>query len=151
MSVSFTATDSADYEPGVYRARLIGMEQAEGSALDEKTGQPRIYIRWTFELLEEGYEGRTIRANSSTNFGTMAKARTWAGVLLGRMVETGERIDEADLIDRECNLLVALEKNDRGTFAKVETLTPLRKRARSGSGSAELRTVGESGFEDITN
>jgi hypothetical protein len=86
MSISFTATDTADYEPGVYRARLLDMEQAEGSAVDEKTGQPRIYVRWTFELLEEGYEGRTIRANSSANFGPMAKARAWAGVLLGRAV-----------------------------------------------------------------
>jgi hypothetical protein len=66
---------------------------------------------------------------------------------------TGERIDEADLVGKECDLLVALERNDRGTFAKVESLTPVRKRAGLGSGSAgvtELRTVDESGFEDIT-
>jgi hypothetical protein len=128
MTISFTATDAADYEPGVYRARLIDLETAEGSVVDEKTGRPRPYVRWTFELLEEGYEARTIRGNSSTNFGPQAKARAWAGALLGRAIAAGEQVDENDLIGRECVLMVNLEETDRGTFAKVDSVNPVRQR-----------------------
>lgn len=128
MSVSFTATDTPDYEAGIYRARLVGLETAEGSVLDEKTGRPRPYIKWTFELLEEGYEGRTIRGNSSTNFGPQAKPRAWAEALLQRTIAAGEQVDEDDLLGKECDLMVTLEETDRGVFAKVDSVNPVRHR-----------------------
>lgn len=153
MTISFTATDAADYEPGVYRARLIDLETAEGSVVDEKTGQPRPYIRWTFELLEEGYEARTLRGNSSANFGPQAKARAWAGALLGRMITAGEQVAEDDLIGRECDLMVTLEETDRGTFARVDSVNPVRQRkTKTGANSArtaEQPTVNESEFDDV--
>jgi hypothetical protein len=128
MSVSFTATDTADYEAGVYRARLVDLETTEGSVVDDKTGRPRPYIKWTFELLEEGYEARTIRGNSSTNFGPQAKARAWAGALLGRTIAAGEQVGEDDLIGKDCDLMVTLEETDRGVFAKVDSVNPVRQR-----------------------
>jgi hypothetical protein len=138
MGVSFTATDTPDYEAGIYRARLVDLETAEGSVVDEKTGRPRPYVKWIFELLEEGYEGRTIRGNSSTNFGPQAKARTWAGALLGRMIAAGEQVGEDDLIGQVCDLMVTLEETDRGVFAKVDSVNQVRQRkTRTGVTSAE--------------
>ena len=43
MTITFTATDGADFEPGVYRAKLKELETAEISIVDEKTGQPGFY------------------------------------------------------------------------------------------------------------
>ena len=128
MTITFTATDSVDYEPGVYRAKLKELETAESSIVDEKTGQPGFYMKWTFELLDEGYEGHTLRGNSSMNFGLRAKARQWAEALLGRRIESGESIDGDDLIGKEGDLMVRLEETDRGTFARVESVNPVRRK-----------------------
>ena len=128
MKITFTATDSADFEPGVYRASLMELETAESSIIDEKTGQPGFYTKWTFELLDEGYEGHTLRGNSSMTFGPRAKARQWAEALLGRRIQSGESIDENDLIGQEGDLMVRLEETDRGTFAKVESVNPVRRK-----------------------
>jgi len=150
MSISLTATDAADYEAGAYRAKLIDLETAEGSVVDEKTGQPRPYIRWTFELLEEGYEARTIRGNSSTNFGPQAKARAWAEALLGRKITAGEQVSEDDLSGKECILMVTLEETDRGVFAKVDSVNPIRQsKTKAGANSAEQPTANEPDFDDI--
>ena len=131
MTITFTATHGADFEPGVYRAKLKELETAESSIVDEKTGQPGFYTRWTFELLDEGYEGHTLRGNSSMNFGPRAKARQWAEALLGRRIESGESIDEDDLIGMEGDLMVRLEETDRGTFAKVESVNPVRRKTKA--------------------
>ena len=128
MTITFTATDGADFEPGVYRARLKELETAESSIVDEKTGKPGFYLKWIFELLDEGYGGHTLRGNSSMNFGPRAKARQWAEALLGRRIESGESIDEDDLVGKEGDLMVRLEETDRGTFAKVESVNPVRRK-----------------------
>jgi len=128
VAITFTATDSVDYEPGVYQAKLKELETAESSIVEEKTGQPGLYLKWTFELLDEGYEGHTLRGNSSMNFGPRAKARQWAGALFGRRIESGESVDEYDLIGKVGALMVRLEETDRGTFAKVESVNPVRKK-----------------------
>ncbi len=62
------------------------------------------------------------------NFGSRAKARQWAEALLGRRIESGESIDENDLIGKEGDLMVRPEETDRGTFAKVESVNPVRKK-----------------------
>lgn len=128
MSINLTAQDTTDFEPGVYRAKLKDLETAEGTIVDDKTGEPRLYMKWTFDLLEEGYEDRELRGNSSMAFGSRAKARAWAEALLGRRIENGETVSEEDLIGCECDLMVKLEETDRGTFAKVESVNPFRKK-----------------------
>jgi hypothetical protein len=128
MGHTFTATDSVEYEAGVYRAKLIDLETLKGSIVDEKTGQPRMYMKWTFELLEDGYDRQTLRGNSSLAFGPRAKARQWAEALLGRRIESGESVNEDDLIGKECDLMVRPEETDRGTFAKVESVNLLRRK-----------------------
>jgi hypothetical protein len=152
MGVTFTATDSIEYEPGVYRARLKELEVAESSILDEKTGQPGLYMKWTFDLLDDGYEGHTLRGNSSMNFGPRAKARAWAEGLLARKIESGESIDEDDLIGKECDLMIRMEETDRGTFARVESVNPVRK--KKGTRKEEEKTdkaveEAEKDFDDI--
>jgi len=62
------------------------------------------------------------------NFGPRTKARQWAEALLGRRIQSGESIDDADLIGKEGDLMVRLEETDRGTFAKVESVNPVRRK-----------------------
>jgi len=133
----------------VYRAKLVRLETAEGSIVDEKTGENKLYMKWTFELLEEGYEDRNLRGNSSMAFGNRAKARAWAEALLGRRIENGETVSEEDLIGNECDLMVKLEETDRGTFAKVESVNPVRKKRERPEKKEEKLGVDESDFEDI--
>lgn len=128
MSITFTATDTPAYEPGVYTAKLKELETAESSIVDEKTGQKGLYMKWTFELLDDEYTGQTLRANSSMNFGPSAKARKWAEGLLGRKIESGESIEEDDLLGKRADLMVTLKETDRGTFAQVESVNPVRKK-----------------------
>jgi hypothetical protein len=148
MGIAFDATDTTDYEPGIYRGRLRELEVAESSLVDEETGRPGLYVRWTFEILEEGFEGRTIRGNSSTNFGSRAKARAWAEALLGRTISPGERVEEGDLIGKECDLMITREETDRGTFAKVDSVNPVRKKQAGPARPTPRAGDHEAGFED---
>jgi hypothetical protein len=122
------ATDSVEYDPGVYRAKLRKVDEEESQFTDEKTGEQKWQYIWTFELLEEGYEGNTLTGWSSTNFGPRAKARAWAEALIGRSITSGENISGDDLVGKECDLMITLKAGDRGTFAKVESVNPVRKK-----------------------
>ena len=149
MAINLTALDTTDFEAGVYRARLKSLETAEGSIVDEKTGEPRPYMKWTFDLLDEDYTDRELRGNSSMAFGSRAKARAWAEALLGRRIENGETVSEEDLIGKECDLMVRLEETDRGTFAKVESVNPVRKKKGKTEASVDpSKAAAETAEED---
>lgn len=117
-------------EPGAYRAKLVSVEEADGT--NYKTGEPEKYRRWTFELVEEGYEGQQIYDNSTMAFGPAAKAREWVEALLGgRKLERGETIGEEELIGRECDLGIEMKETDRGTFPRINSVHPVRKKSRA--------------------
>lgn len=119
---SFVARDEAIFEDGVYRGKLLAMEDAEGG-VDDKG-----YVKWTFEIQDEEYAGQTLRANSSLNFGPRAKARQWAEALLGRRIESGEDIDDDDLVGSVGDLMVRNQETENGTFARVESVNPVRRK-----------------------
>lgn len=121
---SWTAEAAQEFDEGVYRAKLIDLEEAEGG-IDDKG-----YIKWIFELLDEEYEDQTLRANSSKNFGPSAKARAWAEALLGRRIETGETVGNNELIGLKGDLMIRNKETDSGTFARVESVNPVRKKAK---------------------
>lgn len=128
-------------EPGAYRARLVNVEEADGKNYD--TGEPEPYRRWTFEIIEEGFEGTELVASSSMSFGPNSKARKWVEALLKRKVESGEKLGLEDLQGLETDLGVTMRETDRGTFAKVDSVNPVRKTSRSADKeeSKQLRDV----------
>lgn len=90
--------------------------------------EDRSFIIWHFAVDEEGFEGVTLTAISSTSFGPKAKARRWAGAIRRKKYEDGEKVREDDLKGKPVILNVDLEENDRGMFAKVVDLSPVRSR-----------------------
>ncbi len=124
----FEATE-VSLEPGAYRARLQGIEEADGSNFE--TGEPEKYRRWTFEILEEGFEGTELFASSTMAFGPRSKARKWVEALLGRKVEGGQKIGLEDLQGLEVDLGVVLKETDRGSFGKIDSVNPVRKKSRA--------------------
>lgn len=137
MGITMHATDSVEYEPGVYRAKIQKIDEQESRFLDERTGEKKWEYVWTFELLKEGYEDRTLRGWTSTNFGPRAKARQWVEGVLGRPIRAGENISGDELIGKECKLMVSLESGDRGTFAKIVSVNPTR--AMKARGQIEVK------------
>jgi hypothetical protein len=157
MGIQMHATDSVEYDPGIYRAKLQKVDEQESQFTDDVTGEPKWQYIWTFELLEEGYEGNTLTGWSSTNFGPRAKARAWAEALVGRQINSGENISGDDLIGKECDLMITLKSGDRGSFAKIESVNPRRRRkGESSSSSSAARKpakenveINEEDFEDL--
>lgn len=145
----FEATEVA-VEPGAYRARLLDIEITEGKNFD--TGEPEDQRKWTFGLLEEGFEGQTLVAYSSMSFGPKSKARKWVEGLLGRKIEAGDKVDLPELKQAECDLGVVNKETDRGSFAKIETVMPVRKKAR-GTEQAESKQMRDvrDGRAPVTN
>lgn len=135
----FEATE-VTLEPGVYRAKLKTIEEAERANFD--TGQPEPCRDWTFEVVEEGFEGQTLKGRTSMAFGPRSKAREWVLGLLGRKIEQGEKIDLPDLVDRECDLSIVHNETDRGTFANINSVNPVRKKSRK-TEQAEAKRVAD--------
>jgi hypothetical protein len=150
MGVEMHATDSVEYDPGIYRAKLQKVDEQESQFTDDVTGEPKWQYIWTFELLEEGYEGNTLTGWSSTNFGPRAKARAWAEALVGRQINSGENISGDDLIGKECHLMVSLKSGDRGSFAKIESVHPPRQRKTDKAQKpAQDTKIDDEDWEDI--
>ena len=139
------ATDAVEYEPGIYRAKVKDIVEQESPFLDDNTGEKKWQYVWTFELLEDGYEGQTLRGWSSTAFGPRAKARAWAEHLLGRKIVAGEKVSTDDLIGKECDLMLTLKETDRGSFANVDSVNPVRKK----KAKAESKEAPEVPAEDL--
>lgn len=130
---SFRATQEQQFDDGIYRAKLVEMEDAEGG-VDDKG-----YVKWTFELMDEEYTGQSLRANSSLNFGPRAKARGWAEALLGRRIESGEEIGEEDLVGCVADLMVKNAETENGVFARVESVNPVRKKKQKPAAQEEKK------------
>jgi hypothetical protein len=135
----FEATEVV-LEPGVYRAKLQKIEENERPNFD--TGEPEPCRDWTFEVVEEGFEGQTLRGRTSMSFGPRSKAREWVSGLLGRKIEQGDRIEEDDLIGKECDLSIVHKETDRGTFANINSVNPVRKKPRAQE-RAEVKQVAD--------
>lgn len=116
-------------EPGAYRAKLVSVEEADGTNFE--TGEPEPFRRWTFEITEEGYEGQEIFGSSSMAFGPRAKARSWVEALVGRKLERGEKVSEEELVGKECDLGIEMKETDRGTFPRINSVHPVRKKSRA--------------------
>lgn len=134
----FRATE-IDLEAGAYRARLKDIEEYEGTKY--QSDEPEDKLRFVFEILEEGYEGQTLtRSNVKHTFAPRSTARAIVEGLIGRKAETGDNFEKSDLVGRECDLSISLNETDRGTFANIDRVMPVRKKKRSAE-QAESKQV----------
>lgn len=136
-------SEETDVEAGAYRARLKDIEEYTGTKF--QSDEPEEKYTFVFELLEEGYEGQTLtRKNvNAETFAPSSTARMIVEGVLGRKVEKGEEIEKPDLVGRECDLSISLNETERGTFANVDKVMPVRKKKRSAeqAESKQLRDV----------
>lgn len=122
-------------EPGLYRAKLKNIEEAERKNFD--TGEPEACHDWVFEIVEEGYEGQTLKKRNSVSFGPRSNNRAFAQALLRKRIEPGDRIDKPDLIGKECMINVEHNETDRGTFANIDSVMPIRQKKDNTAVQAE--------------
>jgi hypothetical protein len=141
MTLRMRAQEHEPPEPGIYRARLADLQESEG--------QYGPFVKWFYELLEEGYEGQTIRDQSSIPEIFTAATKTWqrAQALLGRPIRPGEEIDLRDLIGNEGMLTLGHKETDHGTFATIEAVNPVRRKKRKKQAPPEPSDI-EEGDED---
>jgi hypothetical protein len=131
MTLSFTATGATKFVPGPYEGVLVNIER-KYKLVEDKDGEKedRPYLRWIFELLEDGFEGKTLSVLTSTSFGVgpagPSKGRRYAEAILGRELEIGENFSPEDLYNKPVVLHVDNEKTGRGTFARIVEITPAR-------------------------
>src|SRR5215210_7400329 len=134
MSLSFTATGATKYVPGPYQGQLVKIEKKH-KIVETEDGEreDRPYLRWIFEILAEGFEGKTLSVLSSTSFGVgpagPAKARRYAEAILGRPLEIGETFTAEDLYNKPVTLHIDNETTGRGTFARIVEITPAAEQA----------------------
>jgi hypothetical protein len=129
MTLSFTATGATKYVPGPYTGQLVKIEKKYKIAENEDgESEDRPYLRWIFEILDEGFEGKTLSTLSSISFGVgpagPAKARRYAEAILGRELSIGENFNAEDLYDKPVTLVVDDEETGRGTFARIVEISP---------------------------
>jgi hypothetical protein len=76
MGLSFTASGATKFVPGPYEGRLVKIEK-KYKVVENEGGEreDRPYLRWIFEVLEEGFEGKTLSVLSSTSFGVGPEVR----------------------------------------------------------------------------
>ena len=143
MTLKMRAEEHQPPDQGVYRAKLVDLQEDEG--------QFGPFVKWYFELLEEGCEGQTIRGQSSVpeSFTSATKMWQWAQGLLGRPIRPGESIDLEDLIGNECMLTLGHNETDRGTFATVDAVNPVRRKQPKGQPDPEpIEDDGENEDDD---
>jgi hypothetical protein len=128
-ALSFTATGATKFAPGPYAGRLVKIEKKH-KIIENEGGEKgeRPYLRWIFEVLREGSEGKTLSVlSSSTSFsvgpGGPAKVWRFAEAILGRELEIGETFTPEDLYGKPVTLHVDNEKSGRGTYPRNIELT----------------------------
>src|SRR5215216_5648890 len=129
MTLSFTATGATKYVPGPYTGQLVNIEKKYKIVENEdREREDRPYLRWIFEILEEGFEGKTLSVLSSVSFGVgpggPSKARGFAEAILDRELDIGEKFTNEDLYGKTCIVHIDNEQTGRGTFAKIVQVTP---------------------------
>jgi hypothetical protein len=133
MGLEFETTGSFEFEPGTYEGHLIKMEKRFKKFMDADTGETedRSFLIWYFAIDEEGYEDVTLTAISSCSFGPKSKPRSWANAILRRKLGDHEKFNEDDLKNKPVMLSIENEDTDRGTFARITGLSPVRGRDRT--------------------
>ena len=117
-------------EAGTYRAKL------GACALEDGDFGPQVAVR--FDLVEEGYEDKNIRAWASAKLSggkRPSKLYGWTSALLfgGKPLPEGFDLDTDQLLDREALLIVEVVQKDGMERNRVAQLLPIRAAKRNGT------------------
>lgn len=138
----FEATE-VTLEPGVYRGNLKDIEPNTRPQYENPT-ETEPCFDWTFEVTEPGYEGQTLKSRTSASFGPRSKARAWVQALMGgRKIESGMAFEKADIVGKEVMLSIVHKETDRGTFANISDLIPVRQGASQQQTMAQAERIRE--------
>jgi hypothetical protein len=142
MTLRMRAQEHEPPEPGIYHARLVDVQEGEG--------QFGPFVKWFFELLEEGYGDQTIRGQSSIpeTFTSATKTWQWAQSIRGRIIQPGEEIDLKGLIGNECMLTLGHKETDHGIFATVGAVNPVRRKKPTPPQPSEIEEIDEDDEDD---
>jgi hypothetical protein len=139
-----------EWEPGAYEGYLLKLEKrfkkfTETHDDGSETTEDRSFVIWAFGISEEGYENVTLTAVSSAPpWGPKCKPRKWANAILRRTLGDDEQFNEDDLKGKPVMLNVVLKETDRGTFAEIDSLSPVRsKKASSKDASKDAKEMEE--------
>jgi len=134
MGMDLSTTGGVEWEPGAYEGYLTKLEKRfkKFTLTNEETGaeetEDRHFVIWHLGVGEEGYENVTLTAVSSAPpWGPKSKARKWVNAILRRTLSDDEKFNEDDLKNKPVMLNVILNETDRGTFAEIDSLSPVRK------------------------
>lgn len=126
MGIILTATENEVYKKGLYPLRVANIE-AKNSTLtgDDGVAKDSVYLRWSFDILKRGFEGKMISANSSTAFGPSSKGRKWAEALLDRQFHVNEPVDTDDLIGCTAMATIGITVKGDKQYNEIEALAPM--------------------------
>jgi hypothetical protein len=117
---SFLAEPYIPIEVGPYEFEVAKIEGPQ----EGKFGPQLV---WHFKCLDPEYDDKTIKAFSSASFNPRTKTWEWTEAVLGRKIQMGERIGFDDLVGQKVIVHISHDEKERGTFEKVQTLTPIRR------------------------
>ncbi len=144
MAITGTASEHEAMEPGQYRARLTRLEEDEG--------QYGPFVKCFFEVIDdEDYAGESISGIASLKLTPDTKLWQWYSSLNGRPPEKGTEIDLEKIRGNECMLVVGHKTTDRGTFATIDAVHPVRRRRRGQEEASwpEPEDLTEEDYENI--
>lgn len=102
--------------PGVYPARF--------AKIAEQSNDNGTFWMWTF-VVEDGNNVVEITATTSPRITPKTKSGKWLTILMGRQPEIGENVNFANVIDTDCQIVVAI--NEAG-YSRIESILPIPKR-----------------------
>lgn len=120
------ATENEVYKKGLYPLRVANIEEKNSTITDKDgTTKDSTYLRWSFNILKRGFEGKMISANSSTAFGPSSKGRKWAEALLDRQFHVNEPVDTDDLLGCTAMATIGIAKKGENQYNEIEALAPM--------------------------
>jgi hypothetical protein len=153
--MDLSTTGGVEWEPGAYEGYLFKLEKRfkKFTKVNEdgtEETEDRHFVIWHLGLSEEGFENVTLTAVSSAPpWGPKSKARGWASAILRRPLGDDEKFNEDDLKDKPVMINIFMKETDRGTFAEVASLTPVRKKKTNSKKKEEKKDLTEAELQEM--
>jgi len=121
MSIKLRVKEKKTVEEGVYLAKLVSIDEAEG-----KYGP---YLKFKFLILEEGeYEGMSITGLVGKDLQVGNKLYKWLTALNGRGFDVDETVVVEEQVGKKCRIVVSNKTDDDGNITyKIDNVLSLKK------------------------
>lgn len=125
LSMQIPIKHAETVRPGLYRARLVAMDFADGRFFD-RVGNPLGVVRMTFEIIAGPERGKTIVGLCSQYWGPGTKFYRWGQALGFKVDETTIALESDLYIGREACIRVENKVTKDGkTVARIMDVLPL--------------------------